>query len=97
MNFGMMQHHNWSLTELEEMIPWEREIYIGLLMNYLEEEKKRQEQQKFRGKEKKRQDSQLSPAPSTLLPHTSPLLCCVNLGEDFATGRGAGSLGPGPR
>ena len=37
----MMQHHNYSLTELEEMIPWEREIYIGLLMQYLKEEKER--------------------------------------------------------
>ena len=45
MNFGMMQHHNWSLIELEEMIPWEREIYIGLLMNYLKEEKERQAQE----------------------------------------------------
>jgi hypothetical protein len=35
----MMQHHNYSLNELEEMIPWEREIYIGLLLKYLEEEK----------------------------------------------------------
>ena len=35
----MMQHHNYSLTELENMIPWEREIYIGLLLEYLEEEK----------------------------------------------------------
>ena len=45
MNFGMMQHHNWSLTELEEMIPWEREIYIGLLMQHLKEEKEKQDQQ----------------------------------------------------
>ena len=37
----MMQHHNYSLTELENMIPWEREIYIGLLLNYLEEEKQK--------------------------------------------------------
>ena len=37
----MMQHHNYSLTELEDMIPWEREIYIGLLMNFLKEEKER--------------------------------------------------------
>ncbi len=35
-----MQHHNYSLDELENMMPWEREIYIGLLMNYLEEEEK---------------------------------------------------------
>ena len=34
----MMQHHNYSLTELENMMPWEREIYIGLLMNFLKEE-----------------------------------------------------------
>ena len=50
MNFGMMQHHNWSLTELEEMIPWEREIYIGLLRNYLKEEKERQSQENRRMK-----------------------------------------------
>ena len=43
-----MQHHNYSLTELEDMMPWEREIYIGLLMNYLreEEQKRREEEQK---------------------------------------------------
>jgi hypothetical protein len=40
-NFGMMQHHNYSLSELEDMMPWEREIYIGLLLNYLKEEKER--------------------------------------------------------
>ena len=44
----MMQHHNYSLTELENMIPWEREIYIGLLMNYLEEEKEKQEKENQR-------------------------------------------------
>ena len=41
----MMQHHNYSLTEVENMMPWEREIYIGLLLNYVEEEKKRREQE----------------------------------------------------
>ena len=43
-----MQHHNYNLTELEDMIPWEREIYIGLLMNFLKEEKERMEQEKQR-------------------------------------------------
>ena len=43
-----MQHHNYSLVELEEMLPWEREIYIGLLMNYLKEEKDRIEQEQQR-------------------------------------------------
>ena len=42
----MMQHHNYSLTELEEMIPWEREIYIGLLMQFLKEEEERMEREK---------------------------------------------------
>jgi len=38
-NFQLMQHHNYSLTELENMWPWEREIYIALLLQYLKEEK----------------------------------------------------------
>lgn len=36
-----MQHHNYSLTELDNMLPWEREIYISLLQDYIEEENKR--------------------------------------------------------
>ena len=37
-NFALMQHHKYSLTELENMIPWEREIYLSLLQQYVEEE-----------------------------------------------------------
>jgi len=37
------------LIELENMMPWEREIYLGLLMNYLEEEKKKREEEQRRG------------------------------------------------
>ena len=37
-NFAMMQHHKYSLTELENMLPWEREIYLTMLIKYLEEE-----------------------------------------------------------
>ena len=44
-NFAMMQHHNYSLAELENMIPWERDIYLGLLLNYIKEEKERQEEE----------------------------------------------------
>ena len=46
----MMQHHNYSLTELENMIPWEREIYIGLLMKFLKEEEKRREEEQRRSR-----------------------------------------------
>jgi len=34
----MMQHHKYSLTEFENMLPWEREIYISMLVQYVEEE-----------------------------------------------------------
>jgi hypothetical protein len=36
-----MQHHKWSLTELENMIPFERDIYVLLLQQWLEEERRR--------------------------------------------------------
>ena len=34
-----MQHHKYSLTELENLMPWERDIYIQLLTEHLEEER----------------------------------------------------------
>lgn len=37
----MMQHHKYSLTELDEMLPWEREIYIAMLVDYVREENER--------------------------------------------------------
>ena len=33
-----MQHHKYSLTELENMIPWERDIYVAMLIQYIEQE-----------------------------------------------------------
>jgi hypothetical protein len=39
-----MQYHKYSLTELENMIPWEREVYVSLLQQYLEEEKLKAQQ-----------------------------------------------------
>ena len=38
LNFALMQHHKYSLTEIENMMPWERDIYLGLLNQYIEEE-----------------------------------------------------------
>jgi len=46
----MIQHHNYSLTDLENMIPWEREIYVGLLLEYIEEEKKKMEEEARKNK-----------------------------------------------
>ena len=45
-SFGLMQHHKYSLTELENMIPFEREIYVGLLVNYIKEEKEKEQARK---------------------------------------------------
>lgn len=44
MNFALVQHHKYSLTELEEMIPFEREIYVNMLLNYLEEQEEQRNQ-----------------------------------------------------
>jgi len=41
-----MQSHKYSLTELEYMMPWEREIYIMLLIQHLEEEADKAKQQR---------------------------------------------------
>ena len=36
-----MQHHKYSLSELENMMPWEREIYVSLLVDYIKKENER--------------------------------------------------------
>tara|TARA_B100001093_G_scaffold520059_1_gene612359 strand:- start:3849 stop:4025 length:177 start_codon:yes stop_codon:yes gene_type:complete len=43
-NFALMQHHKYSLTEIENMIPWEKDIYVALLEQYIEEENLKQQQ-----------------------------------------------------
>tara|TARA_B100001094_G_scaffold142512_1_gene138101 strand:- start:3321 stop:3506 length:186 start_codon:yes stop_codon:yes gene_type:complete len=47
-NFALMQYHKYSLTEIENLIPWERDVYVGLLQQHLEDEKLKQEQAKNR-------------------------------------------------
>ena len=43
-----MQHHKYSLTELEDMMPWEREVYIGLLSQYIKEENERRRRENMK-------------------------------------------------
>lgn len=45
-NFAMMQGFQYTLTDLEGMMPWERRIYIDLLMQHLKEEKERMDEMK---------------------------------------------------
>lgn len=45
-NFSLMQYHKYSLSDIEGMIPWERDIYVKLLVEYLEKLKEEQEKQR---------------------------------------------------
>ena len=44
-NFALMQFHKYVSTEIENMIPWERDIYLTLLRAHIEEENLKQQQQ----------------------------------------------------
>ena len=45
LNFSLMQYHKYSLTEIENMIPRERDVYVTMLQNHLESEKLKQKQE----------------------------------------------------
>ena len=53
-NFAMVQHHKYRLTELEEMIPFERDIYITLLAEFIKEENQRQREQQAQLKSRRK-------------------------------------------
>ena len=39
-----MQHHNYSLGDLDNMMPWERDIYVQMLVEFIKEQNKKQEE-----------------------------------------------------
>ena len=39
-----MQHHKYSLTEIEDMMPWERDVYVDMLITHIKEENEKQKQ-----------------------------------------------------
>jgi hypothetical protein len=43
LNFSLMQYHKYSLTEIENLIPWERDIYVELLKQHIDEEERKQQ------------------------------------------------------
>ena len=45
-----MQHHNYSLADLENMLPWEREIYVDMLVTYIKEENQKEKERQARSK-----------------------------------------------
>jgi len=44
LNFALMHHHKYSLTEIENMMPFERDIYVALLKKHLDEQEERMKQ-----------------------------------------------------
>ena len=38
-----MQHHKYSLNEIDELIPWEKDVYIQMLLDFIKEEESKQE------------------------------------------------------
>ena len=45
-----MQHHKYNLSDIEQMVPWEKTIYVTMLVNYIEEENEKLQQQKLANK-----------------------------------------------
>ncbi len=46
MVFSLAQHHKYSITEIENMIPYERDLYVDMLLDYLEQQKQEMESRK---------------------------------------------------
>jgi len=49
LNFSLIQHNKITLTEIENMIPWEREAYLTLLTNQMQEQQERAQAQQQNG------------------------------------------------
>ena len=43
-----MHHHKWNIEYVDNMIPFEKEIYVNLLMQFLKEEERRAKEQQAR-------------------------------------------------
>lgn len=48
LTFQLMQHHKYSLTEIESLIPFERDIYVEMLISHIEEENRKNEEHQKR-------------------------------------------------
>jgi hypothetical protein len=45
-NFALIQHHKYNLNDIDNLMPWEKTIYVGMLINYIEEQNEKLKQQK---------------------------------------------------
>lgn len=53
-NFSLMQHHKYSLTDIENMMPWEKFVYVDMLKQYIKSEEERIRDQAAQRKAQKR-------------------------------------------
>ena len=47
-NFALVQHHKYSLSDIDYMIPWERDVYVNMLATHLQKERERIEEERRR-------------------------------------------------
>jgi len=45
-NFSLIHHHKWQIEYIENLMPWEKEIYVMMLVDFLEAEQERLKDQK---------------------------------------------------
>jgi hypothetical protein len=43
----MVQHHKYSISELESMYPYERDLYVQMVLQYLKELKEQRENARY--------------------------------------------------
>jgi hypothetical protein len=49
-NFALMQHHKYNLSDIENMVPWEKGVYVTMLVNFIKEENEKLQQEKISNK-----------------------------------------------
>jgi hypothetical protein len=48
-----MQHHKYNLSDIENMLPWEKSVYVTMLVNFIKEENEKLQQEKITNKSKR--------------------------------------------
>lgn len=39
--FSMAQHHKYSITEIENMLPYERDLYFDMLIDFIQKQEEK--------------------------------------------------------
>lgn len=49
-NFDLKKYHNYSMNEIESMLPWERRVHIDQIKSQVSVERERQREEELRAK-----------------------------------------------